>query len=66
MHSMAGPLVYQHGCELIHFFAYLLATPQISQKVEKFMCNLLMTCCVYKAQMQKPSKNDQLSCDVTL
>ena len=30
------------GCELICFFAYLLATPQISWKVEKFMCNLLM------------------------
>ena len=36
------PFTNMGGCELIHFFAYLLATPQISQKVEKFICNLLM------------------------
>jgi hypothetical protein len=29
-------------CELFRFFAYLLATPQISQKSGKFMYNLLM------------------------
>ena len=36
------PFTNMGGCELIRFFAYLLATPQISRKVEKFMRNLLM------------------------
>ena len=43
LNAVSIPFTNMGGCELIHFFAYLLATPQISQKVEKFMHNLLMT-----------------------
>jgi hypothetical protein len=48
------PFTNMGGCELICFFAYLLATPQISQKVEKFMRNLLMQFMVRRAEEPEP------------